>query len=137
MIATNDVITKEVVFNSKIDNVWNAISIGEEISKWFLKADFKPEVGYKYSFRSPNDDCEQIHGEVKEATPYKLVYTWIVAGTNVETKVSWELQSTDEGTQLYLKHSGIAEYDEDTAIKMFESFNGGWDNCISGLTDFL
>ena len=135
----NDVIKKEVAFNHSIEKVWNAISKGEEISTWFIKADFKAEKGYKYTFTSePNEKgCTVISGEVKEANPYILVYTWIVADTKTETTVKWELVSTDMGTKLYLEHSGISNYDGDTAVKMFESFNGGWDGCINLLNDYL
>ena len=134
-----DSIKKEVVFNQPIDKVWNAISKADEISTWFIPADFKAEKGYKYTFTSPPNEkgCTVISGEVKNATPYLLIYTWIVADTKVETTVTWELETTPEGTKLILEHSGISNYANETAIAMFESFNGGWDNCISGLTNYL
>ena len=135
----NDIIKKEVLLNHTIDKVWNAISKAEEISTWFIKADFKAEKGYKYTFMAnPNEKgCTTISGEVKHANPYLLEYTWIVANTKVETTVKWELETTERGTKLYLEHSGISNYEGETAIQMFESFNGGWDNCISGLTSYL
>ncbi|NMH87070.1 SRPBCC family protein [Flavivirga algicola] len=135
----NDVIKKEKVFKHPIDKVWNAISKAEEISAWFIQADFKAEKGYKYTFTSePNEKgCTVISGEVKESNPYKLVYTWIVAEMKVETTVTWQLEPTEDGTKLYLEHSGISNYEGETAVHMFESFNGGWDNCISELTDYL
>ncbi|MDG5490351.1 SRPBCC domain-containing protein [Psychroserpens sp. SPM9] len=135
----NDVITKEKVFNHPIDKVWDAISKAEEISTWFIQADFKAQKDYQYTFTSePNEKgCTTISGTVKEAHPYVLVYTWIVADTNVETIVTWKLESVAEGTKLYLEHSGISNYEGDTAIAMFESFNGGWENCINGLTAYL
>jgi uncharacterized protein YndB with AHSA1/START domain len=134
-----DVIKKEVIFNHPIDQVWNAISKAEEISTWFIKADFKAQKGYRYTFTSePNEKgCTTISGEVKEANPYVLIYTWTVADTKVETTVKWELQTTKNGTKLSLEHSGITNYEGETAIKMFESFNGGWTNCINLLTDYL
>ena len=135
-----DVITKEQMFSQSIDAVWNAISKAEEISTWFIKADFKAESGYKYTFTaspSEDQDCTQITGTVKEANPYKLVYTWLIAGTNVETTVTWQLEKTKNGTKLYLEHSGISNYQEETAIKMFNDFNGGWTNCINQLTSYL
>lgn len=134
----NDVITKEAIFNHHIDKVWNAISIAEEISKWFIKANFKAEKGYKYSFEASEEKgCLTINGEVKEADPYLLVYTWVVENTEVETTVSWQLEPTEQGTKLTLKHSGISNYSGETAIKMFESFSGGWNGCINQLTDYL
>ncbi|WP_299555083.1 SRPBCC domain-containing protein [Seonamhaeicola sp.] len=135
----NDVINKEHVFNHAIDTVWRAITNADEISTWFIKADFKAEKGYKYTFTSePNEKgCTVISGEVKNANPYTLIYTWIVADTKVETTVKWELESIAEGTKLYLEHSGISNYEGETAVKMFESFSGGWANCINLLTDYL
>ncbi|GAA4888809.1 hypothetical protein GCM10023311_10960 [Flaviramulus aquimarinus] len=134
-----DSIKKEVLFNHGIDKVWNAISKAEEISTWFIPANFKAEKGYKYTFTSPPNDkgCTVICGEVQHANPYVLIYTWIVADTKTETTVKWELTSTENGTKLNLEHSGISNYKGETAIAMFESFNGGWDNCISGLTNYL
>ncbi len=134
-----DAITKEALFNHSIDKVWNAISKAEEISTWFIPADFKAEKGYKYTFTSPPNEkgCTVISGEVKNASPYILIYTWVVADTGVETTVKWELESTEEGTKLYLEHSGISNYAGETAVAMFESFKGGWENCINGLTGYL
>ena len=133
------IITKEVQFSHSIDKVWNAITKAEEISTWFIKADFKAEAGYQYTFTSPPNEkgCTVISGEVKQSSPYTLIYTWVVGDTNVETTVKWELESTESGTKLYLEHSGISNYAGDTAISMFESFNGGWNGCINQLTDYL
>lgn len=134
-----DIISKETVFNHPIDTVWNAITKAEEISTWFIKADFKAEAGYHYTFTSePNEKgCTVISGEVKQSTPYTLIYTWVVADTTTETTVKWELEATENGTKLSLEHSGISNYGGETAVAMFESFNGGWDNCINGLTAYL
>ena len=133
-----DVITKEALFNHPINKVWNAISKAEEISTWFIKANFKPEKGYQYTFTASEEKgCITINGEIKHANPYTLVYTWIVENTNVETTVKWELETTENGTKLYLEHSGISNYAGETAVAMFNSFNGGWDNCITELTTYL
>jgi len=134
-----DLIKKERVFTQNIDTIWNAITIAEEISSWFIKADFKAEKGYKYTFTASEDKgCLTITGEVKESSPYTLVYTWIVEDTNTETTVKWDLEPTEDGgTKLHLEHSGISNYTGDTAVKMFESFDGGWDGCINGLMDYL
>lgn len=133
----NYIITKEATFTSSIDNVWKAISIGEEISKWFLLANFKAEKGFKYTFKAPDGSCPPIIGEVLSADPYQLSYTWIEEGKDFVTTVNWELESVGKGTKLTLVHSGISNYTEVDAIKMFESFSGGWENCVNGLSEFL
>lgn len=133
-----DVISKEHLFDHAIDKVWSAISKAEEISAWFIKADFKAEPGYKYTFTASEEQgCTQITGEVKEANPYTLVYTWIVENTTTETTVKWQLEEFKGGTKLFLEHSGISNYPGDTAIKMFGHFGAGWENCINLLTKYL
>lgn len=132
-----DSITKEKLFNHPIDKVWNAITKAEEISTWFLQADFKAEVGYNYVFNSTGEECSPIIGQVKSVSPYTLIYTWIVKDTPGTTTVTWKLETTNDGTKLILEHSGISNYAGETAVAMFESFNGGWNNCISGLSNYL
>ena len=133
-----DVITKIKVLEHPIEKVWSAISKADELSQWFIKTDFKAEVGFKYTLSSSGeDDCVPITGIVKEADPYTLVYTWNVQDTHTETTVKWVLEDLEGKTKLYLEHSGISQYPGDSAVKMFESFNGGWDNCIQGLTEYM
>ena len=133
-----DVITKEHVFNHSIKEVWNAISREEEISTWFIKADFKAEVGYNYKFTASEEKgCITINGVVKQADPFTLIYTWVVENTNTETTVKWMLEQINGGTKLYLEHSGISNYPGETAVNMFNSFNGGWSDCINQLTTYL
>lgn len=132
-----DTISKEHIFNHPIDKVWNAITKEEEISSWFIKADFKAVEGYHYTFFSEGENCTQISGQVKEANPYTLVYTWIVQHTKTITTVKWSLEAVEGKTKLYLEHSGISGYEGDTAVTMFSSFDKGWDNCASKLHEFL
>ena len=134
----NDIITKEEMINHSIEKVWSAITKAEEISTWFIQADFKAEVGMPYTFTASEDKgCITIKGEVKEASPYTLVYTWIVQDTDVETTVKWVLEADGENTKLYLEHSGIANYPGESAVQMFESFSGGWKRCVEGLQSYL
>lgn len=133
-----DIIIKEHIFNHPIDTVWKAISEAEEISSWFIKADFKAEAGYKFTFTaSEEQDCTQITGEVKEATPYTLIYTWVLQDTSLETLVKWELEEKEGKTHLNLEHSGISGYPGDTAIALFKNYSGGWNSCINELQNFL
>lgn len=134
----NDLIKKEHFFAHPIKKVWSAISKEEEISSWFIKADFKAEPGYQYTFTaSEEQNCTEITGVVKHADPYTLIYTWVVQNTKAETTVKWVLEESDGGTKLFLEHSGIASYEGETAVAMFTSFSQGWDNCINELSAYL
>ncbi len=140
-----DLIKKEHQYQADIAEVWKAITSADDISAWFIKADFKPEVGYNYTFThehvSENSEktCTVISGKVLEADPvHNLVYTWEVSGTGVETTVRWQLQENEQGTLVTLIHSGISNYQTQEMItKMFTNFSNGWENCITNLEKYL
>lgn len=129
-------IRQEHRYAHSIQAVWNAISNSEEISAWFIKADFKPEVGYEYTFTHENT---VINGKVLQASPVNtLIYTWVVAGTGVETTVSWYLKEENGETVLTLEHSGIENYPtEDMVTTMFNNFENGWTACATNLGKYL
>lgn len=131
----NDRIIKQHQFKHPIGQVWAAISLAEEISTWFIQADFKAEVGYQYTF---THEQTKIKGKVIEVTPVTdLIYTWQIEGTDVETTVSWKLEENATGTLLTLEHAGISQYPGDTAVVMFNNFKGGWDSCVVNLEKYL
>lgn len=133
-----DVLVKEKTFKHSIDKVWKAVTEGEEISKWFIQADFKPEVGYEYTFTAAEEHGgTKIRGKVLDVTPYILVYSWRVGDTEVDTTVTWKLEESADGTKLTLEHSGILKYPEEAVMEMIGHFDKGWDLCISGLTEYL
>jgi uncharacterized protein YndB with AHSA1/START domain len=131
----NDKIVKKHQFKHPIGKVWKAISVAEEISAWFIQADFKPEVGFSYTF---THEQTKITGEVLKANPvHELVYTWVVSGTEVITTVSWKLEENTEGTLLTLEHAGISGYPGETAVVMFNNYEGGWNACVENLEKHL
>lgn len=133
-----DILVKEKSFNHPIDKIWTAITEGSEISKWFINADFKPEVGYQYTFTASEEHgCTVVKGKILDVTPYTLKYTWKVEGAPVETTVLWTLEKEENGTKLTLEHSGISKFEGETAVEMFNHFSGGWDACIEGLTKYV
>jgi len=134
----NDILVKEKTFPHSIDNIWNAISEGSEISKWFIHADFKPEVGYNYTFTATEEHgCTVVKGTVLEASPYTLKYTWMVGDSPIETTVLWTLENQGDQTKLIIEHSGISKFEGETAVEMFGHFSKGWEACLSGLTNYF
>ncbi len=132
-----DAIIKEQIFNGPIDTVWQAITVAEEMSIWLEPTNFKAIKGFRYVINAKANDCPPIVGEVIEADPYTLVYSWIIEANPVRTLVKWVLEEVEGGTKVYLEHSGIANYSGEDAIAMFESFSGGWEKCFNGITKHL
>lgn len=133
-----DVLVKEKEFSHSIDKVWKAITEGEEISKWFINADFKPEIGYEYTFTATEEHGgTQIKGKVLSVTPYHLQYTWRVGDTGLDTTVSWKLEESNGTTKLVLEHSGMSKFPEQAATEMLGHFEKGWIACFDGLTKYF
>ena len=43
-------------FTSSINQVWTALTDSDMLAKWMWKNDFKPVVGYKFTYRAePNE----------------------------------------------------------------------------------
>jgi uncharacterized protein YndB with AHSA1/START domain len=130
----HDIIRLEHRYRHPISVVWEAISDEKAISEWFIKANFKAEVGYAYTF---THESTVITGTVKSVEPpRRLVYTWIVGDPSVETTVSWALAEDGDGTLLVLEHSGISDYG-DSAPNFYRNFEGGWQHCASELERYL
>ena len=129
-------IRKERFYPHSINAVWSAISVQEQLSKWFVNADFKAEVGYQYTFTRGENT---ITGEVLDVQPpHLLTYTWVIGDPNVITTVKWELQEVDGGTLVIIDHTGISGYASDQiAAATFNHFNHGWEDCTNRLAKHL
>jgi uncharacterized protein YndB with AHSA1/START domain len=126
----------ERIFKHPAKKIWNAISKADEIGKWFLKADFKVEVGYNYTF---THEDTKIRGEVLEVDePTKLVYTWEVEGSGVASTVTWMLEEKGDETELIIEHISEGDADENPAINpMFMEFQKDWENVYNELEKYL
>lgn len=131
----------ERTFNQPISKVWNAISTGEELTKWFMESDFKPEVGYNYTFIQHFDDGGSLttRGVVLEVQPMNLLsYTWKVDGTEVDGIVKWIIKDMGDSTQVVIEHESL-EYktEEPSIVKWFKDFEVGWGMKLNDLENFI
>lgn len=131
-----DVLTKERSYPHPIAVVWRALTLAEELSAWFVQADFKAEVGYRYTFTRGET---KVLGEVIEVdAPHRLSYTWTVGDPNIVTTVRWRLKEQGASTLVSLEHSGISGYPSaDLAATMFGHFEHGWEDCFAQLQRHL
>jgi uncharacterized protein YndB with AHSA1/START domain len=135
-LMQGDTLNKEQYYPHSIADVWRALSEQEELSAWFVQADFRAEVGYRYTFTRGET---KVHGEVIEVmAPHRLAYTWSVGDLSVITTVRWRLEEAGEGTRVFLEHSGISGYPtHDLAATMFSHFEHGWLDCFTKLDAYL
>ena len=133
-----DTIEKTQWYPHAIDKVWKAITETDQVSKWLAPTNFKAEVGSKYELHSEEAKCNVVAGEVKVATPYTLIYSWVALNhKEVETEVKWNLTEENNGTTISMVHSGILKYEKQAAEAMFGSFSGGWKRCFNDIGTVL
>ncbi|MEM7343312.1 MAG: SRPBCC domain-containing protein [Chloroflexota bacterium] len=130
-------IRKERYFNYPQEIVWQAITEPEALSNWFMDADFKPEVGYQFTFKdTPQGGWDGIlKGEVLTVDrPNRLQYTWTGSQMTSVTTVHWHLTPQGQGTQLILEHTGFDGV-RNVIVGFFHQF--GWNKYLDGLTHYL
>ena len=105
----------ELFFPHPPQKVWKALTEPELLSQWFMKNDFKAEVGHHFNFRDkprPGVAWDGIvYSEVLEVVPdKKLVYTWKGGPKpgviTLDTVLTWTLTPKDNGTLVRLEHRG-------------------------------
>jgi uncharacterized protein YndB with AHSA1/START domain len=126
-------IRKQVVFNAKIEKVWEAVSTSDGIDSWFMPNDFKREEGAEFTIQTPFGPqlCKVLGLE----PPNRLVFSWGEMGW----KVSFELKDLGEQTEFTLIHSGWGNPNEivpgpgpdQTNLDIRNRMNNGWDSIVN------
>ena len=125
----------ERFYNHPIESVWEVLTNEDKLTQWWQAADFKPEVGYKFTIKDePQGGWDgTLQGEIITADqPNTLEYTWHGDQMNSVTVVKWMLESEDEGTRLRLEHTGFKGL-KDSVIGFFHRF--GWGKYLNHLAE--
>jgi uncharacterized protein YndB with AHSA1/START domain len=121
----------KIFYESTPEIVWEYLTNPELMSLWLMKSDFKPELGYEFTFQGPKmPDLGfdgQIHCKVLELKPNeRLSYTWNMGpgdGTiSCNSVVTFSLKAINGGTEMSLEHVGT-KVDYPT---MFTLLDTGW-----------
>jgi len=119
----------ERTYNAPISKVWSAITDHNKMKEWyFTLEDFKPEVGFKFTFEGGSKEKTYIHlCEVTEVIPEKkLTHSWVYKDYPGESYVTWELFDEGDKTRLKLTHTGLETFPQDNKDFAKESFTKGW-----------
>jgi len=134
-------IVVERTYNAPIEKAWRAITDKDEMKKWYFDlAEFKPEVGFKFTFEGGPDDRIYLHlCEITEVIPErKLQYSWRYDGYEGISYVTFELFPVGEQTKVRLTHEGLESFPKDNPDLAKENFVNGWEDIIGkNLSDYL
>jgi uncharacterized protein YndB with AHSA1/START domain len=114
------------------EKIWRVLTQSELISEWLMPNDFKPILGYRFTFRTkPMGKWNGVvHCEVLECNPpRRLSYSWKggadgneAYGSTLNSVVTWTLTPTSGGTLLHMEHDGFGPGNEFA----YNAMSGGW-----------
>lgn len=101
------------------ERVFRALTDPGELARWWTgiggvrKAEFdlRPGGNYRFEFMMEGGTTCFVHGVVREVEPpRRLVMTWFSPHyPQLETLLSFQLETVAGGTRLTLRHSGLTE----------------------------
>ncbi|HEY7702353.1 MAG TPA: SRPBCC family protein [Candidatus Limnocylindrales bacterium] len=118
-------------YDAEIDDVWDALTDPERISRWFLPLSGDYRIGGRYQFEG------NAGGEIVACDrPNRLKVTWVYGEPASDADISEvevRLSSVDGGTRFELIHSAIVP--EDRWAEYGPGAVGvGWEQGLLGLT---
>lgn len=125
-------IKHQIFFSHAPQKVWDYLTKPELMEKWLMKTNFFPVVGHEFQFRTspiPSLDFDGVfYCKVLEIVPLqKLSYTWRSGPGNgeitLDSIVTWRLEPKDNGTEVFLDHSGF--YKEEN-MAFYKGLTDGW-----------
>jgi uncharacterized protein YndB with AHSA1/START domain len=132
----------ERLFNAPVEKVWKALTDKNEMKIWYFDLkEFKPEVGFKFSFTGgPSPERQYLHlCEISEVIPLrKLTHTWRYDGYPGNSILTFELSAQGNKTLLKLTHKGLETFPSENPDFAKKNFEGGWDSIINdALNNYL
>lgn len=104
-------LTLELIYPYSPERVWHALTDQRTLATWMMDNTFEPRLGHRFQFQDHSlpgletvIDCEVIAIDA----PRRLVYTWNDRWMDMPSLVTWILEPVEGGTQLQLRHSGLA-----------------------------
>ncbi|MQA89202.1 MAG: SRPBCC domain-containing protein [Gemmatimonas sp.] len=112
--------------------VWQALTQGEEIGRWYgpsddfrvdvVEWDCRPGGSYRVAMHAPDGNTHTCFGTFREVeAPRRLSYTWSWEGQPpMDTLVTFELAEDGEMTKLRFSHTGFP------SVESREHHKTGW-----------
>jgi uncharacterized protein YndB with AHSA1/START domain len=119
----------DCTYNAPLSKVWKALTDKDEMKQWYFDlAEFKPEVGFEFTFTGGKDGREYKHlCKITEVIPgKKLKHSWTYDGYEGTSYVTWELFDEGDKTRVKLTHEGLETFPQNNPDFAKESFVEGW-----------
>jgi len=138
----NNTIQREILVPQPQEQVWRAITDSSTLAEWMFPNDFEPRVGHHFTFQVPgkpeaNFDGLTVRCEVLECEPpSRLVFSWSAGGPVENTRVSFLLEASGEGTRILFEHAGF-DLTQPFGEQAFQGAKFGWAKMFGQLSTVL
>lgn len=134
MKQTEKPIIVKQTYDSTLENVWNAITVHDEIKQWYFSdiSTFETKVGFETRFIVKVEDRTFPHfWKVTEIVPFKrIAYSWSYEGYKGSALVTFELFAKADQTELKLTYDVIEDFLDTIPEFKRESGINGWNYFI-------
>lgn len=132
----------ERTYKARVQKVWKALTDKNEMKQWYFDLpEFKPEVGFEFTFLGGKDENNMYKHicKITEVIPQKkIAYSWVYEGYPGYSVVSFELFEQGNQTRLKLTHEGLESFPESNPDLAKERFAEGWTSIIgTSLKEFV
>ncbi|MFD1210576.1 SRPBCC domain-containing protein [Arthrobacter sp. GCM10027362] len=113
--------------------VWTALVTPDLLARWWVPGDIAPTAGHRFTLdMGPwgKQQCEVLAVEPGESI------TFLLAEGQLDTPVTWRLESADGGTVLHLEHAGF-RVDTPMGRQAFQGMGSGWPEVLSRIDQVL
>jgi uncharacterized protein YndB with AHSA1/START domain len=113
--------------------VWAALTTPELLSRWWAPGDIAPTVGHRFTMDMGAWGQQQC--EVLAVEPGELI-SFLFAEGQLDTTVTWRLETAEDGTILHLEHAGF-RLDTPMGQQAFQGMGNGWPGLLSRIDGVL
>lgn len=130
---TENAIRLERSFPHPSAAVWAALTTPDLLARWWAPGDIAPIVGHRFTMDMGSWGQQQC--EVLAVEPGSSI-TFLFSEGNLDTTITWRLESVDEGTVLHFEHAGF-RLDTPMGRQALEGMGNGWPGLLSRIDGVL
>jgi len=135
MNSTGEPIIVEQYFDTSIENVWNALTVIDEMTQWYFPniPSFEPIEGFTTTFTVQVEDRIYPHlWKIIEVIPMKkIAYEWKIDGYSGSSISLFELSEERNQTKLILTATVVEKFPDNIPEFKRESAVAGWNYLIN------
>ncbi len=131
----------ERTYPAPVEKVWKAITDKNEMKQWYFDlTEFKPEVGFQFTFEGGTDEHKYVHlcTVTEVEVNKKLTHSWRYDGYEGNSYVTWELFPEGKNTRVRLTHTGLETLPASNSDFAKTNFEQGWTSILgTSLKEYL